>query len=81
MKVSVNYDEILEDDLKGELEWLEEEFEIMFKLRENNKNDKKLANDILDYMFNIYYVYDNTTLLHLLNKVSDNLERTYPTLF
>jgi hypothetical protein len=81
MKVNVNYNEILEEDLKEELEWLEEEFEIMFKLRENNKKDKKLANDILDYFFKIYFVYDNVTLLHLLNKMSDDLEKTYPALF
>ena len=81
MKVNVNYNEILEEDLKEELEWLEEEFEILFKLRENNKKDKKLANDILDYFFEIYFVYDNVTLLHLLNKISDDLEKTYPALF
>lgn len=81
MKVSVDYNEILEEDLKAELEWLEEEFEILFKLKENDEKDKKLANDILDYIFKIYFIYDNITWLHLLNKVSDNLEKTYPALF
>ncbi|MFX1324003.1 MAG: hypothetical protein ACFE8N_03535 [Promethearchaeota archaeon] len=81
MKVNVDYNEILEEDLKAELEWLEEEFEILFKLKENDEKDKKLANDILDYIFKIYFIYDNITWLHLLNKVSDNLEKTYPALF
>lgn len=81
MKVSVDYNEILEEDLKAELEWLEEEFEILFKLKENDEKDKKLANEILDYIFKIYFIYDNITWLHLLNKVSDNLEKTYPALF
>ncbi|MFW9785070.1 MAG: hypothetical protein ACFFFB_22505 [Candidatus Heimdallarchaeota archaeon] len=79
--MSVDYNEILEEDLKAELEWLEEEFEILFKLKENDEKDKKLANDILDYIFKIYFIYDNITWLHLLNKVSDNLEKTYPALF
>ena len=81
MKVSVDYNEILEEDLKAELEWLEDEFEILFKLKENDEKDRKLANDILDYIFKIYFIYDNITWLHLLNKLSDNLEKTYPALF
>ncbi|KKM61221.1 hypothetical protein LCGC14_1533930, partial [marine sediment metagenome] len=61
MRENVKYHEILEEDLVLELEWLKEEFEILFKskIEKNAKINKKLANDILDYMLENTDVYGN----------------------
>ena len=52
MKVSVKYYEILEENLREELEWLKEEFNILFKskMEKYTNKDKRIANDILDYI-------------------------------
>jgi len=83
MNVSLNYHEILEENLVVELEWLEEEFELLFqsKLDKYTKMDVKTANSILDYILENNYRYDNIQLLNLLNKVKENIENMYPDLF
>ena len=83
MNVSLNYHEILEENLVVELEWLEEEFELLFqsKLDKYTKMDVKTANSILDYILENNYHYDNIQLLNLLNKVKENIENMYPDLF
>ena len=52
MKVSVRYHEILEESLKEELVWLNEEFQILFQSEIENYTirDNEMANDILDYV-------------------------------
>jgi hypothetical protein len=83
MNVSLNYHEILEENLVVELEWLEEEFELLFqsKLDKYTKIDVKTANSILDYILENNYRYDNIILLNLLNRVKENIENMYPDLF
>ncbi len=83
MKVSIRYHEILEEFLEKELDWLKEEFEILFnsKIENYTKNDKKLANDILDYILENTYVYDNIILINLLNQALESIEKKYVNLF
>jgi len=83
MKVSIKYHEILEEFLEKELDWLKEEFEILFKSKMENytKNDKKLANDILDYVLENTYVNDNIILINLLNEALESIEKKYISLF
>ena len=83
MVVSLKYHEILEENLIVELEWLKEEFELLFqfKLEKYTKMDMNTANGILDYFLENNYVYDNIVLLNLLNKVKEDLEKMYPDLF
>ncbi len=83
MKVSIRYHEILEEFLEKELDWLKEEFEILFnsKMENYTKNDKKLANDILDYILENTYVYDNIKLINLLNEALESIEKKYINLF
>ena len=83
MKENLKYHEILEEDLVLELEWLKEEFEILFKskIEKNAKPNKKLANDILDYILENTDVYGNIELLNLLDKAIEFTEKMYPNLF
>ncbi len=83
MKVSIRYHEILEEFLEKELNWLKEEFEILFQSKTKNytKDDKKLANNILDYILENTFVYDNIILINLLNETLENIEKQYINLF
>ena len=84
MKVSVNYHEILEENLIEEIEWLKEEFIILFKSKVpkyTTERDKNTANNILDYMMDNVYVYDSMILLTLFTEAIENIERMYPNLF
>jgi hypothetical protein len=83
MKVSIRYHEILEESLKKELDWLKNEFEILFKSKIENcsKKDRKIANDILDYVLENTHAYDNVILYNLLFDALENIEKTYPKLF
>jgi hypothetical protein len=83
MKVDIKYHDIVEEFLEKELEWLMEEFEVLFKSKMENftKNDKKIANDILDYTLENTYVHDNIILLNLLNETMEKIEKKYINLF
>ena len=83
MKVSVKYYEILEENLREELEWLKEEFKILFnsKIENYTEKDKRMANDILDYVIENFYVYDNIILQTLFTEAMENIENMYPNLF
>ena len=79
MRVSLNYHEILEEILVEKLEWLKEEFEILFKPKKGKytNKDKKIANNILDYTLDHTYAHDNIILLNLLNEAIENIEKHY----
>ena len=83
MKVSIRYHEILEEFLEKELDWLKEEFEVLFqsKIKHFTEKDKNLANNILDYVLENTYVYDNIVLINLLNEALENIENQYVNLF
>ena len=83
MKVSVKYHEILEENLIEELEWLKEEFILLFKskMEKYSERDKMIANDIMDYVMENLYVYDNMIFLTLFTETIENIEKMYPNLF
>ena len=83
MSVSLKYHEILEEELVIELEWLREEFEILFntKMEEHTEKDKRIANDVLDYILENTDVDGNIGLLDLLDEVLNRIEKCYPRLF
>ncbi len=83
MEVSINYPQVLEESLRKELVWLIEEFKILFKSRIeiDPKNDKKLANEILDYILENTLVSDNIILYNLFSETMENIEKMYPDLF
>jgi len=83
MEVSINYPQVLEESLRKELVWLIEEFKILFKSRIeiDPKNDKKRANEILDYILENTLVSDNIILYNLFSETMENIEKMYPDLF
>lgn len=83
MKVSVNYHEILEESLIEEIEWMNEEFSILFKskVQKYTERDRKTATRILDYIMDNVYVYDSLILLTLFTEAIENIEKMYPSLF
>ena len=83
MEVSINYLLILEESLRKELYWLIEEFKILFnsKIEIDPEIDKKLANEILDYIHENTLVYDNIVLYNLFSETMENIEKMYPDLF
>ncbi len=74
-----NFNEILEEDLVIDLEWLKEEFEILFnsKIGNHTEMDKKIANDVLDYFLEKTNVQGNIGLLNFLDDVVENIEKEY----
>lgn len=83
MKVSVKYLEIMEEDLKKELIWLIEEFQILFKSKPDHytENDKKIANKILDHIMDNTPAYDSLKLYNILFDTLEDIEKMYPALF
>ena len=83
MKVTIRYHEIFKESLEEELEWLKDEFEILFKSKigHYNKKEKKIANDIFDYMLENTMAYDNIILYNLFFDAMENIEKIYPELF
>ncbi|MFX1329576.1 MAG: hypothetical protein ACFE91_15725 [Promethearchaeota archaeon] len=74
--------EILEENLFIDLEWLKEEFEILFDSRIGNHSEmhKKTANDILDYFLENTDIEGNIELFKFLDEILDNIEKRYFTL-
>ncbi|MBA7690854.1 hypothetical protein ES703_99386 [subsurface metagenome] len=83
MEVSLKYYQILEESLRKELVWLIEEFKILFKSKNeiDPNKDKKLANEILDYILENTLVSDNIILYNLFTETMENIEKMYPDLF
>jgi len=82
MTVDLNYYDILEEILIEKMEWLKEEFEILFasKTGKFTLNDKKIANDIIDYVLEHNNVFDIIILLNFLNETIEKIEKRYPNL-
>ncbi|MHA2007838.1 MAG: hypothetical protein ACXABO_04940 [Promethearchaeota archaeon] len=83
MEASLKYHEIFEEDLVIELEWLKEEFELLYtsKIENHTNMDKNIANDILNYILENTDVNGNVLLLDLLDETLENIEKRYSTLF
>ena len=82
MTVSADYEKILEDNFKDELEWLEDELELLFKNKKSySKNDISLGNSILDNVIDNIKSNDSEEVLNLLAITINKIEQTYPRLF
>ena len=70
MNVNLKYHEILEEDIVVEMEWLKEEFEILFKSKTERytQMDKKVACDLLDYILENTDVHENLLLHNMLEE-------------
>jgi len=71
--------EILEENLVIDWEWLKEEFEILFDSRMENHTEmeKKIANDVLDYYLEITDIGGNLVLFKFLDGIVENIEKKY----
>ena len=71
--------EILEENLVIDWEWLKEEFEILFDSRMGNHTemDKKIANDSLDYFLENTDIGGNIVLFKFLDGIVENIEKKY----
>ncbi|MHA2007840.1 MAG: hypothetical protein ACXABO_04930 [Promethearchaeota archaeon] len=83
MEVSLRYHEVLEEDLVMELEWLKEEFELLFAsiIENHTEMDKSIANDILDHILENTDLNGNNVLLDLLDETLEIIEGKYSALF
>jgi hypothetical protein len=83
MKISINYQEALEESLKEDLIWLIEEFSLLYSSKLNNLSmkDKEIANAIMNYIMKNTYVHDNIILYSLFFEALENIEKLYPNLF
>lgn len=78
-----DYERILEDNLKDELEWLIDEFEVLFKNKKNNfsREDITVGTQILDQVIDGIKANNNEELLNLLAITLNKIESTYPEFF
>ncbi|MHA2182113.1 MAG: hypothetical protein ACXAAH_11900 [Promethearchaeota archaeon] len=83
MNANLKYHEILEEDVAVEMEWVKEEFEILFKSKAENYSpkDKKIANDLLNYILENTDVHENIGLHNIVGEATNSIEKSYPTLF
>jgi len=77
-----DYERILQDNLKSELDWLVDEFEILFKNKEEvSKEEISLGNQILDNVIDNIKTNNNEELLNLLAITLNKIEQSYPEFF
>lgn len=83
MSVSRNYNRILEDTIKEELIWLEQEFNYLFRDKKEGftENDIKMGNQILNNVIDNINISNNKDLLNFLTLTLDKIEQTYPQFF
>jgi hypothetical protein len=79
---SADYEKILENNLKEELEWLEDEFELLFKNKPDySKDDISIGNSILDNVVDNIKSNKNEEVLNLLTITLNRIEQAYPDFF
>ena len=83
MSVSRNYNRILEDTIKEELIWLEQEFNYLFRDKKEGftENDIKMGNQILNNVIDNINISNNKDLLNFLTLTLDKIEQIYPQFF
>jgi len=82
MTVSGEYEKVLEDTLKEDLEWLEREFELLFRYKKiKTKEDLTIGNRILDNVIDSIKSNNNEEVLNLLAITLNKIEQSYPEFF
>ncbi|GAG75286.1 hypothetical protein ES703_86502 [subsurface metagenome] len=77
-----DYERILQDNLKSELDWLVDEFEMLFKnKKEVSKEEISLGNQILDNVIDNIKTNNNEELLNLLAITLNKIEHDFPEFF
>ena len=85
MNVIGDYEKILEDNLRDELEWLVQEFELLFKYKKlRNKfttDDIHIGSTILENIIENVKTNKNEELLNLLAITLTKIEHSFPEFF
>ena len=83
MKISTEYETLIEKSLHGELLWYKEEINLLFRDKKNqpSENDIKLANQILDNLSEKFSIYYSESLLELLASALEDIEKNFPNFF
>ena len=82
MTVSGDYEKIIEDNLKEELEWLEQEFEYLFKnKKEKTQQDINIGNQILEKVISEIKSNKSEQVLNILAITLNKIEQDYPEFF
>ena len=83
MNITGDYEKLLENDLREELTWLEEELKILFNSKKDKctKHDVSLGSKILDNVIENIKNNRSEALLNLLAITLNRIEQTYPFLF
>ncbi|MFX0032732.1 MAG: hypothetical protein ACFE8E_06415 [Candidatus Hodarchaeota archaeon] len=78
-----DYDDLLEDSLIEELEWLREEFELLFKFKRQHPSikDKQLANQMIEIIVNRMKFSDDKRINEILIEAIEKIEYNFPELF
>ncbi|TXT61110.1 MAG: hypothetical protein BAJALOKI2v1_50078 [Promethearchaeota archaeon] len=82
-KISADYERVLEENLKNELIWLEEEFDLLFKSKKDELTDEdiKLGNQILNNIIDNLNLINDEDLLTSLALSLERIENSYPEFF
>ncbi|MHA1915059.1 MAG: hypothetical protein ACW986_05605 [Promethearchaeota archaeon] len=85
MNVSGDFEKILEDNFKEELEWLEQEFEMLFNQKKLKQcytpDDISIGNQILDNVLEHLKTSNNEQALNMLALTLNKIEQIYPEFF
>ena len=82
MNVNGDYEKLIEDNLKAELDWLEQEFSILFKFKKKyTKKDFQCGSMILDNVIDNIKTNNSEELLNLLAMTLTKIEHSYPDFF
>ena len=82
VNINEDYEKVLQDSLRDELEWIEAEFELLFKnKKEKSKDDISLGNQILDNFIDNIKTDNSEELLNLLAITLNKIESNYPEFF
>lgn len=82
MSLDIHYHKFLKREFTKELHWFEEEFDLLFKCKAKFfKQDKKIANQILDILSETINTYPNEKLLTRLVFTLNNIEKKHRELF
>jgi len=77
-----DYEKLLEDTLKDDLEWLEREFALLFQYKNvKTKEDIIMGTQILDQFVDHIKNDDNKEFLNLLAITLNRIEQAYPEFF
>ncbi|KKM99283.1 hypothetical protein LCGC14_1149420 [marine sediment metagenome] len=82
MSLEIHYHKFLKREFTKELHWFEEEFDLLFNCKSNFfKQDKRIANQILDVLSETINLYPNEKLLTRLAFTLNNIKEKHPVFF